>query len=142
MHYTFIDGYAVFAASDAVLQRALSDRRAGVSLSRSREFHNLLPGDSRSNVSGLVYQNAGDLIRLMAKGASQAADTPDQTKKAEEIAEKVKPMVVAIYGGQDRIEVSSQGSALNLLTQSIAFARPNITGATPHRTNKELRSYR
>ena len=140
MHYTFIDGYAVFAASDAVLQRALSDRRAGVSLARSREFRSLLPGDSRSNLSGLVYQNAGDLIRLMAKGAGQAAATPDQTQKAEEIAERVQPMLVAIYGGEDRIEVSSQGSALSLLTQSMALGRPG--NGTADRTKKELRSYR
>ena len=141
MQYTFIDGYGVFASNDTILRRALDGRRAGVSLARSREFRNLLPGDLRSNVSGLVYQNAGDLIRLLAKGAGQAAATPDQQKTAEDIAEKVQPMVVAIYGGEDRIEVSSQGSALNLLTQSLAFGRPTAQ-TEPQRTNKELRAYR
>ena len=139
MHYSFVDGYAVFAASDAVLQRALDDRRAGVTLARSRDFRNLLPGNSRSNVSGLVYQNAGDLLRLMSKGVGQAAGTPEQQKKAEELVSKIEPMVVAIYGGEDRIEVSSQGSALNLLTQSLFMGAANNSGN--HRTQKQLRAY-
>jgi hypothetical protein len=48
-------------------------------------------------------------------------------------------MAVAIYGGQDRIEVASQGSALNLLTQSLFMKAASEPGN--HRTQKHLRPY-
>ena len=141
VHYAFTDGYVVFGASDALLQRAISDRRSGVTLARSREFRNLLPGDSRSNVSGLFYQNAGDLIRLMAQGAGSVAGTAEQQKAAEEIAQKVEPMLLAIYGEDDRIELASQGSALNLLTQTMA-GHLFSANRPADRTRRELRAYR
>lgn len=136
--YAFVDGYLVSAPSDSLLLRTIENRRSGVTLARSGAFRKLLPANGQAHFSGMVYQNAGELIRLMAQGAS-AAVTPEQQKKAEEIAQNVEPMLVAIYGEEDRIEVASQGSALNLLTQSMAG---QLFGHGSHRTNKEQRSYR
>jgi hypothetical protein len=136
--YAYTDGYLVASPTKDLLLRAMENRTTGVTLARSREFRKLLPADSRAHFSGMVYQNAGELIRLLAQGAS-AAVTPEQQKKAEEIAQNVEPMLVAIYGEADRIQIASQGSALNLLTQSMAG---QLFGHGSHGTKKELQSYR
>ncbi|HYO82149.1 MAG TPA: hypothetical protein VES20_12160, partial [Bryobacteraceae bacterium] len=140
-HYAYVDGYMVIASTEAFLQRAIVDRRAGVSLSRSQEFRRLLPGGEHLNPSGIVYQNAGEVIRLMAKGAAEAAgNDAERQKRIEELAGNVEAGLVAVYGSADRIEVASQGSALNLLSQTLAgqmFGGPQSRGTT-----RSPRSYR
>jgi hypothetical protein len=119
--YTFIDGYMLAAPSVALLDQTISNRMSGLSLVRSRRFTRLLPKDSRPNFSAVVYQNAGDILSLLAKSSgAMPGVTPEQQKRAEELAGKIEPMLVCVYGESDRIEVASQGSAMNLLTQSFA----------------------
>jgi hypothetical protein len=141
--YAFTSGYLVMTSSAGMLERALSNRKANVTLARSGDFRRLLPRDEQAHFSGLVYQNAGELIRLMAKGAGEVAATPEQRKGVEEIASKIEPMLLAIYGEEDRIELASQGSALNLLTQGLAGnLLGNAANRKAHGTTKELRAYR
>lgn len=137
--YTFTEGYVVIASSTALLERTMANRRSNVSLARSAEFRSRLPRDQQAHFSGMIYQNAGDLIRLMGKGVSEAAGNTGSAKNAEQIAESVEPTLLVIYGEQDRIELASQGSALNLLTQALAG---NFFSAFPgNRTKRELNAY-
>jgi hypothetical protein len=132
----------VIGPNDGVIDKALSDRRAGVTLARAGHFRRLLPGDNRAHFSGMVYQNAGELLRLVGQGAA-AATTPDQQKQAQELAEKLEPMLVTVYGGEDRIELASQGSAFSLLTQSMVGPLLHLgPAAGPDGTSPTDRSYR
>lgn len=139
-HYAFADGYLVAAPTTALLQVAVANRASGVTLAQSRGFTDLLPRDGRAHFSGMLYQNAGELIRLFAKNSGAVSGvTPQQQNEAEALASKVEPMLMALYGEGDRIEVASQGSAINLLMQSMAapLLAPKVQG-----TQKTLRSYR
>jgi hypothetical protein len=136
--YTYVDGYMVAAATQDVLLRSVENRRSGVTLARSREFRSLLPAGGRAHFSGMVYQNAGELLRLLAQGAA-AATSPEQQKTAEELAQKVEAALVVLYGEEDRIAIASQGSALNLLTQSMAG---QLFGQRANGTKRELHTYR
>jgi hypothetical protein len=113
--YTFVDGYMIAAPSLALLDQTISNRMSGISITRSRRFTRLLPRDSRAHFSAMVYQNAGDLMSLLAKSSA-----PEQQRRAEELAERIEPMLVCAYGEADRIEIASQGSAMNVLAQSFA----------------------
>jgi hypothetical protein len=140
VNYSFTDGYLVMAPSAGLLERTLLNRRSGVTLARSSEFRRRLPRDQQAHFSGMVYQNAGELIRLMAQGASEAAGAnADRAAGVREIAGKLEPMLLAIYGEDDRIELASQGSALSLLTQGLTG---NLFSRSADGTKRELRAYR
>jgi hypothetical protein len=135
IHYTFVDGYLVMAPTEALLNRTISNRMSGISLTRSGRFTRLLPRDQRTNFSAMVYQNAGELLGLLARGSgSVAGATPEQQQQVEELAGKVEPMLVCAYGEPDRIEIASQGSAWSVLMNSFAgslLSGPGQSRGTP-----------
>ncbi|MBC8167134.1 MAG: hypothetical protein H7Y20_14850, partial [Bryobacteraceae bacterium] len=145
IHYAFRDGYLIAAPARALLDRTLRDRASGISLARSEQFTRLLPRDNRTTFSGMVYQNAGDLIRLLADGASAMEGiTPGQQKAVQQIAGSVEPMLVCLYGENDRIEVASQGDAMNLLMKLLAghMFRPPQANETIAGTQASSPAYR
>jgi uncharacterized cupin superfamily protein len=140
IHYAFVDGYIVIAPTEQVLAKSLSDRMSGISLARSRQFTRLLPRDQRTSFSAMVYQNAGELLSLVAKGGGAVAGAnPDQQRQVEQLAGKVEPMLVCVYGATDRIEIASQGSAWNMLMNSFAG---NLLGMNSRGTRAPRASYR
>lgn len=145
VHYVYVDGYLLAAPNRTLLDRAMRDRLAGTTLARSQEFTKLLPRDDRASFSGMVYQNAGELMRLVGQGASAVKGvTPEQQKAADEIAKSVEPMLICLYGENDRIEIASQGDAMNLLMQTLA-GKLYVPGQnqTPNPgTRDNARSYR
>lgn len=121
IHYTYVDGYLVAGSSRTLLERALRDRAAGVTLSRSQDFRKLLPQESRTSFSGMVYQNAGDLIRMVGEAASSTVKmTPEQQKQADELTAGMNATVICLYGEADRIELASQLEPANLLMKGFA----------------------
>ena len=142
--YSFTEGYLVVTPSAGLLERTLANKRSGVTLARSSEFRRRLPRDQQAHFSGMLYQNAGELIRMIAKGAGEAAGaSPGRENSVREITQNLEPMLLAIYGEEDRIELASQGSALNLLTQGLAgnfFGLSTREGG--HGTKRDLRAYR
>jgi hypothetical protein len=142
VNYVFVDGYLLAAPNRNLLDRAMRDRAAGTTLARSQQFTNLLPRDNRANYSGMVYENAGELMQLMADTASAVRNvTPEQQKNAAEIARGVEPMLVCVYGENDRIEVASQSDGMNLLLQAVA-GRMFVPDAIKNGTQPGMRSYR
>jgi hypothetical protein len=139
IHYTFVDGYLVMAPTEALLNRTISNRMSGISLTRSGRFTRLLPRDQRTNFSAMIYQNAGELLGLLARSSGNVSNaTPDQQQQAEELAGKVEPMLVCAYGEPDRIEIASQGSAWNVLMNSFAgslLSGPRQSRGTPAARN-------
>jgi len=121
IHYTYVDGYLVAGSSRTLLERALRDRASGISLARSQEFSKLLPRESRASFSGMIYQNAGDLIRMVGEAASSSVKmTPEQQKQAEELTASMSATVICLYGEADRIELASQLEPANLLMKGFA----------------------
>jgi hypothetical protein len=67
--------------------------------------------------------------------------TPEQQKEAAEIARSVEPMLVCVYGENDRIEVASQSDGMNLLLQAVA-GRMLVPDAIKNGTQPGMHSYR
>jgi hypothetical protein len=113
INYSFIEGYLVAAPTRALLLTSIENRRSGVSLTRSDRFRQLLPADHHVNFSGMVYQNAGKWIGLAARGMS-----PSEQQAAMEALASMGPVLVCLYGEQDRIEIASKASTWGLVMQT------------------------
>ena len=117
VNYTFIDGYLVAAASPALLTQAISQRAAGITLTRSAAFKSLLAPDGQSNFSALVYQNLGPALNSLAGGLQAVA--PGQKETIAALKANAAPSLVYAYGQPNRIELASSGSFFGLNLDSV-----------------------
>ncbi|MBC7925042.1 MAG: FecR domain-containing protein [Bryobacteraceae bacterium] len=143
IHYVYVDGYLLAAPNRTLLMKAIRDREAGTTLATSSEFRKMLPRDDRANFSGMIYQNAGDVMRLFAQtaGAATTGLTPEQSKRAEQLVNNFEATLICLYGEHDRIEMASQGAPANLLLKGFAA---QLMNGLPQRsgTDTPKRSYR
>ena len=120
INYTFVDGYLVAAASPALLTQAISQRAAGVTLTRSAAFKSLLAPDGQSNFSALVYQNLGPVLNSLAGGLQAVA--PGQKDTIAALRANAAPSLVYAYGQPNRIEIASSGSFFGFNLDSVGGA--------------------
>lgn len=121
LFWTYEDGYLVAAADRILVERALAMRASGASLRTSAEFVSRLPGDGPLDVSALVWQNLGAVLKT---------STP--------------PSLGYAWGGKDRVVFSATGEAGGLmglqLPALIGITSHNSAGpslAAPHPRNNE-----
>jgi hypothetical protein len=131
IHYVYTNGYLLIAPSRALLAKAMQNRQAGVTFVRSDRFRQLLPRDGHTNVSAIVYQNAGEWLGALANTLGSA-----EQRAAGDVAAKMGPILVCAYAEQDRIEVANKGSAWDVVMQS--FLAPMLNPGT----RPAARSYR
>ena len=123
IHYTFVDGYLVAAANQALLGQSIAQRAAGFTLTRSSGFKALLAPDGHSNFSAIVYQNFAPLVGPLAgQLRSTGMLTPEQQKAIEAFQANSRPTLIYAYGGSDRIEVASTGSFFGFNLDTLAGA--------------------
>ena len=121
VHYTFVDGYLVAAASPALLGQAISQRSTGYTLTRSTGFKALLGRDGYSNFSAILYQNFAAVVGPLAgKLSATGALTPDQQKAIDTLKANAAPTLIYAYGQPDRIEVASTGSFFGMNLDALA----------------------
>lgn len=119
LHYTYVDGYLVAAASRALVERAIGYRDSGYTLVRSPRFSSLLPQDGHANFSALTYQNVqpvlGPLAQLWGSGAQGL--TEEQRQLLEQFAADAPASLACAYGEEDRIVLvnDSEGDFLSNL---------------------------
>ena len=114
--YTFADGYLVAAPSPSMVERALENRSSGYTLGRSSEFAALLPRDSPPDFSGMFYQNLGPALGPLAELAGSLEGlSPEHRRAVQSAAGDRKPLLVTVYGEEDRIRIAS-GSDLLAIT--------------------------
>lgn len=130
--YTFNNGYLIAAPTAALLQAAIADRAAGITLANSSTFQSLLPSDGHTNFSGLIYQNAGPALGPLAEELKSA-------KGLQILEQNATPSLVYAYGEPDRIVVASDGSFFGLGLDALlgggstAFLLPQILGSVKPR---------
>jgi ferric-dicitrate binding protein FerR (iron transport regulator) len=137
IHYVYTDGFLVIAPSRALLTKAMQSRQSGLTFARSDEFKRLLPRDGHSNVSGLMYQNAGQWIGALANALGSA-----EQRAAGDAAAKIGPILVCAYGQQDRLEFANKGSAWDIVMQSVIGPMLAHDSGRKQGTMRELNSYR
>ena len=136
VHYTFVDGYLVAAASPALLGQAISQRATGFTLTRSAEFKALVGRDGYSNFSAILYQNFSKVAGPLAGTLSATgALTPEQQKALDALRANAAPTLIYAYGRPDRIEVASTGSFFGVNLDALAgaggpFQIPNVLEKT------------
>ncbi|HXI41318.1 MAG TPA: FecR domain-containing protein [Bryobacteraceae bacterium] len=136
VHYTFVDGYLVAAASPALLGQAISQRATGFTLTRSAGFRALLGRDGYSNFSAILYQNFSKVSGPLAGTLSATGVlTPEQQKALDTLKANVAPTLIYVYGQPDRIEVASTGSFFGVNLDALAgtggpFQIPNVLEKT------------
>ncbi len=105
VHYTYVDGYLVAGSSRGLINRALANRRNGITLINSGRFRNALPADAQVHFSAVVYQDLGSVLGPLARtlGAMTQNFSQDQQAILGQFAEEVEPSVTLAYGELDRI---------------------------------------
>jgi hypothetical protein len=114
-YYTYRDGYLIAAPTKDLVAGSIQNKDAGMRLDTSGTFRRLLPTDQNANFSAMVYQNAQESLKLLS------SVVPEEQEAARELAEKIGPTLIAAYASEDRIQVTSYGSTMDLLMQT-AFA--------------------
>jgi FecR protein len=119
--YTFSSGYLIAAPTRALVMQALETSANEAGLARSPAFTALLPPDSYTDFSAVVYQNLGTSLAPFAGLLGPEAANLTQ----------LKPLLVAAYGEPDRITFASTGDLLgfsfhNFLTGSILGIARNM----------------
>jgi hypothetical protein len=132
--YTYVDGYLVAASSSVLLTRAIDQRAAGYTLTRSAQFKTLLAPDGYSNFSAILYQNIGSVLGpLMDTLRSTGNLTPDQQRSVDALRANSGPSLIYAYGQPDRVEIASTGSFFGLNLDMLAgaggpFQFPSLLG--------------
>jgi hypothetical protein len=119
MSYAFANGYLVAAPNRVLIDRALSYRETGNTLTRSPRFVAALPADKQANFSALVYHNLGALVAPLTKQTG-IVKLPEGSQQALESLASSAPTLAYAYAYGDRIVVSlgseEAGSILNPAT--------------------------
>ena len=66
LHWTYEDGFLVAAPARVLVDRALQTRATGATLRRAPEFLSRLPGSGPLDVSALVWQNLGSVLKTQS----------------------------------------------------------------------------
>ena len=81
---------------------------------RSTAFLSLLPRDRYANCSGLVYQNLGTALAPLAGLLGSLGNmNGEQARQLGQLG-NLKPMLVAVYGEPDRIELAGTGEQFKI----------------------------
>ncbi len=118
INYTYVDGYLVAAASQALLTQAISQQAAGITLTGSAGFKALLAPDGYNNFSAILYQNLGPILGSIASGLSAIA--PGQQKAIAALQTNAAPSLIYAYGEPQQIELASTGSFFGFNLDSLA----------------------
>lgn len=118
INYTYVNGYLVAAASQALLTQAINQQAAGITLTSSAAFKSLLAPDGYNNFSAILYQNLGPVMGSLASGLSAIA--PDQQKAIAALKSNVAPSLIYAYGAPQQIELASTGSFFGFNLDSLA----------------------
>ena len=110
-HGLFADGYLLLGPSKALLLEAVAQRAAGVRLSASQAFLDLLPRDGQAHASALVWQNLGGSLGSIAELVHRAmpemhtgessTDAPDAGSLTELVGDGGPGLAVAYADGRE-----------------------------------------
>lgn len=122
--YTYTDGYLVAASQAAVLERALSERAAGLTLTRSAGFTKLLPKGQTSDMSAFLYTNMGELMRRAADASASSGINEEQRKQLSALAAAAAPSLQWVYGAAESITIGSSATRLGPLSLPALLGAP------------------
>jgi hypothetical protein len=137
VHYAFAEGYAVAAPSRALVMRALQVRASGDTLARSSSFRALFTPDRDVNVSGLVYQNLGPIVRALLEAPGAGTLSAQQRQAFDALSRDTRPTILCAYGEPSAVRVAGLGGVFDLDTTDLALPMliERVVGTLPGRTS-------
>ena len=125
VHYTFVEGYWLLGSTRAQLMRAISNRTAGLTLSRSPEFRAQMPQDGYTYFSGLMYYNFGSTLGPIVDQLKSTGMLTAQTQaQADSLMANRAPSLIYVYGETDRIQVGSRSTLFQMGLQALMAGNP------------------
>jgi hypothetical protein len=121
LHYALVEGYLVAAPSRALVMRALQTRASGDTLARSASFRALFPPDRDVNVSGLVYQNLGPVVRSLLDAPGAGSLSAEQRRSVDALTQDTRPTVLCAYGEPSAVRVAGLGGVFDLDTSDLVL---------------------
>jgi len=113
--YAFVDSYWIIGPSQSLIARAIQNRQAGYTLTRSQAFHQQLPTDGYTNFSALFYHNIAPALTPLAEQLkSMGALNSGQQHELDVLRENSAPGLIYAYGEPDRIVVASSSGFMGL----------------------------
>jgi hypothetical protein len=108
LHYAYVNGYMIAAASRALVDRAIRYRQAGQTLLQSARFRSGLPADGNTNFSAIFYHDLTSLLKPLAEKVQNANQLPREGQDAlRAMAGDGQPTLAYAYAQGDRITLAS-----------------------------------
>jgi ferric-dicitrate binding protein FerR (iron transport regulator) len=125
-HFVFDGGYLVAGPTRGLLDRTLRNKAAGIRLTDSATFLDLIPRDEQVDFSAMLYQNVAPIAAPLS-GTLGAVRGPSQGTDLElwaSLAADAKPSLALLYGERDRIVLasSSEGGLISSLMNQLSGA--------------------
>ena len=115
LDYAFVDNYLLLGPSQSLLARAIQNRQAGYTLTRSQGFQSQLPTDGYTNFSAILYHNIAPAITPLTEQLKALGNlTGDEQKELDALKANSAPGLIYAYGEPDRIVVASSTGFLGL----------------------------
>jgi hypothetical protein len=113
--FAAVDGYLIMAPMRAVIDQAISNRDAGVTLPASEAFQSLLPDNGYTDCSALVYRDLGGLINAIPP------EVFGDFGLTGELGDDFGHGLVCVFGEPDRVTAASTGGSLLGLTSFLGL---------------------
>ncbi|PIE02775.1 MAG: hypothetical protein CSA81_05515 [Acidobacteria bacterium] len=104
IYYTFIDGYVLVVPNLSLIEQTQKNRSYGLSIASSEKFTQILPADSYSEFSGMVYIDPSTLTSLRSK-----INQLNNSNTMQDLPLRMVPKLLYCYAEEDRITLSSTG---------------------------------
>ena len=121
LHYALVEGYLVAAPSRALVMRALQTRASGDTLARSASFRALFPPDRDVNVSALIYENLGPVVRSLIDAPGARSLSVEQRRSLDGLTQDARPAVLCAYGEPSAVRVAGLGGVFDLDTSDLVL---------------------
>ncbi len=130
--YVFSDGYLLIGSSQSVLELAIQNRAAGLTLPRSEAFRAQMPQDGHENFSALMYYNMGPTVGPVVDQLKKSGlMTPEMQQSIGQVASNREPGMIYAYGEPDRIRVASRSGFFGLDLSTLLGLNANGMAALP-----------
>jgi len=124
IHYVFVDGYLLAAPSRTILERAIENRTAGVTLTDSERFRSLFPRDHHADFSAIFYHDFEDAIDTLR----QMIGT-DQQEALGNASELVEPALVVAFADDEEITLATSSQVFSFTPSGLLGLRiPGMIG--------------
>jgi hypothetical protein len=131
--YAFVDSYMIIGPNQSLIARAIQNRQAGYTLTRSQAFQSQMPTDGYTNFSAIFYHNLAPMVNPLAEQLkAMGALNADQQHELDVLRQNATPGMIYVYGEPDRIVVASSSGFMGLNLDTLLGVGEGNPGSLMH----------